>query len=834
MIYKLLIPIAILSVLSITFINAVTSSNQIEYFDHNDYSGEHVVGQYNPKKIKNRSQADKSLLKEAKIDRPRFYQKTESVVEKDIKVAAAQKAEAKKQEAKNPQLAKTTVTKTKNRKPSQVDKKQSTKKKKTTAEKFQVPENLPPVAQPIFYSSGVPTNYQNTSGSPQVSVGGQTNGNGSSAGNPVFIIPGNTTTIPVSEDSILLTREGVETINNEYAKTIMALAPQLKQRVRDEFEKAIFDHVEGYENFEILEYKSFDFNLADSPVGINTFGKDSLILSLPRSGMWNMQIKLKVHYENDIFSTTEDINFYIKNLSLSYPFKVVHTTEGKVYFYEALTPIYKYDISFDSSSFLTNVLFEMFHLFMPNYFDDSIALAVERLQMDVKSLVNKTKLPVQNINSAYIEAPTANLDEIITNIDQKINDKHMYHDTVHSLIMKKTNDKTWAESYTTNGEGIDGEVETVNTIQDSAKWSGHHLASQSFKYSLNTTPENLASVKKSLSGIDKLFKVHQYTGLLARSITPLDSPLAQKLISENYNVGSTIIIGTFDNQQWLAMQGENGISRDQYSGVLFGLATAYDLVNDETVKTKCKFLVKKIMGYLESHHYIFENDRLALTTANSNSGPSIWQGANHFKLIYLTIAAHMLPELYQDKLDDLSDLANSAWISAFFNVVDPFNNYKKFHLDYTDLYTYFRLETNPARKAQMEKVAMIYDYYLGHHRNIYFDTITASIFPNKVSNKLNNMKVGLYKFLKRSHRHTRQPDIDMTSVTTVEAELPTGQVVTMAKESLHPEYRDLASESVWDKSAHHLETNDDNNSLIESIGLDATLPYWMAKYHQFY
>lgn len=843
MIYKAIIPILVLGVLSLTLVTAVKNNAQVEYFENyrtTDYDLEYRNGpQIDYQKIA------KSNAAKSNIDRPRFYKaeqpKMVTAVEKDKQEIEKIKKDLKKKDDKNKKTAKTIgALKDKTRKPSQVQKKSKEKKEKTTSEntdKFVVPaEELPKVNQPIINSSGILPEYQNNTNLNSVvavSSGAQTSSPGN-GGTPTTQTPPPANNFNFSQQSLLISREGQEALVYAYQDTHNALSNGLAQRVREEIEQALKDRADEYENFTILESKSFLFNLENNPVGINAYGKDTLFMSFPRSGTWDIEVQLKVHYENAVFQTTEDIRFLIRNLSLNFPFKMIHNSTGQVYIYEATTPIYNYNVSFESTSFLTNVLYTIYSTFVPDFMHDSITTAANRLQMDVRSLINTTKLPIQNINSAYYENKPNDFESIIENVDQKILDHHFYHGTVHALKLNKSADNTWAQAYGPSGDGIDGDVEGVVSLNNSAKLSGHHLASLVFRYQQDKSAQKLADLKLALAGIDKLFSIHGHTGLLARSITPLDSPLGQQLIAGNYNVGSQLVMGSINNESWLAFQGENGISRDQYSGVLFGLATAYDLVEDASVKSQCKNLITEAVEYLENHFWIFEPDFFALTTAYSEKSPQIWQGASHFKLMYLALGAHVNPEKFAAKLEQISKLADSAWLSTFFKVIDPYNDYEKFYTEITDLYTYFRIETNSERREQMKKVVRMLDFYLGHHRNVFFDTIVASIFPSKLSNKLNNMKVGLYKFVNRSHRLVRHSSIDMNSIVKVNTILPTGETVSMAKEALPTEFRDLTLENVWEKAAHHLDENDPNEDQLESVGTDLTLPFWMAKYHQFY
>ena len=107
---------------------------------------------------------------------------------------------------------------------------------------------------------------------------------------------------------------------------------------------------------------------------------------------------------------------------------------------------------------------------------------------------------------------------------------------------------------------------------DSAIWTGHYLAAEAFRYNVTRSPEALDNVRAALAGIESLLDVTG-TNLLSRCLIPMTSPYAQAIITEEAAHG--IYQNTQFGWYWIG-----GTSRDQYSGVFFGLGVAYDLVYD--------------------------------------------------------------------------------------------------------------------------------------------------------------------------------------------------------------------------------------------------------------
>src|SRR5262245_31803667 len=102
---------------------------------------------------------------------------------------------------------------------------------------------------------------------------------------------------------------------------------------------------------------------------------------------------------------------------------------------------------------------------------------------------------------------------------------------------------------------------------DAAIWTGHYLAAEAFRYNVTQSAVALDKVKAALAGIGSLLTVTR-TNLLARCIIPMNSPVAQAITQEEASHG------VFQNTQfgyyWIG-----NTSRDQYSGVFFGLGVAY-------------------------------------------------------------------------------------------------------------------------------------------------------------------------------------------------------------------------------------------------------------------
>src|SRR5262249_44955979 len=133
---------------------------------------------------------------------------------------------------------------------------------------------------------------------------------------------------------------------------------------------------------------------------------------------------------------------------------------------------------------------------------------------------------------------------------------------------------------------------------DSAIWTGHYLAAEAFRYKVTRSTQALDNVKRAIAGIKGLVDV---TGnnLLARCMVPIASPYAESIRGEESSNG----IYTNSSAGWIWV---GNTSRDAYSGVIFGLRVAFDMVGDPDVKSSVSQLVTRLIDFLRGHDWNVE------------------------------------------------------------------------------------------------------------------------------------------------------------------------------------------------------------------------------------
>src|SRR5262249_54554745 len=121
----------------------------------------------------------------------------------------------------------------------------------------------------------------------------------------------------------------------------------------------------------------------------------------------------------------------------------------------------------------------------------------------------------------------------------------------------------------------------------------HYLAAEAFRYKVTRSADAMNDIRMAVAGIKGLVDVTG-TNLLARCYFRADSPFAAGIQSEESSNG----IHSAPPWVWVG-----NTSRDQYSGVVFGLAVAYDMVEDAALKSSISDLLTRIIRFLTGNNW---------------------------------------------------------------------------------------------------------------------------------------------------------------------------------------------------------------------------------------
>ena len=332
---------------------------------------------------------------------------------------------------------------------------------------------------------------------------------------------------------------------------------------------------------------------------------------------------------------------------------------------------------------------------------------------------------------------------------------------------------------------------------DSALWTGHYLAAEAFRYKVTHSADALANVKKAIAGIKGLADV---TGinLLARCLVPVDSPYAAGIRSEEAGNG----IHVTPLYIWVG-----NTSRDQYSGVMFGLGVAYDMVDDADVKASITDLVTRLIDFLRGHNWNVQMPDGSISTSFIGRGDQ--------QLSFLQIGRHVNPSHYNTEYDKDRILLSGEMLIPISLEVGVDDSYFKFNLDYINLYNLIRLESSSARAIYQKA----YDTLRNHtaaHQNAFFNMIDRGLKSPDAARDAETLAL-LDQWLLRPRRDLI---VDLH-----------GKVAVCGDQACQPVPVPLRppTDFLWQRNPFQLSGG--LVGTIEGAGIDYILPYWMARFY---
>jgi hypothetical protein len=346
---------------------------------------------------------------------------------------------------------------------------------------------------------------------------------------------------------------------------------------------------------------------------------------------------------------------------------------------------------------------------------------------------------------------------------------------------------------------------------DSAIWTGHYLASEAFRYRVTGSPAALANVWKALGGIRALTDVTG-TNLLARCLVPADwedSVDKRGIVTEE--AGHGIYTGTLGGQVYYWV---GNTSRDQYSGVFFGLGVAYDLIedsNDPNIRPFIREVVTRLLDFLLGNNWAVVMPTGAVST--------VFWGRPEQQLSFLQVGRRVNPDRF-----DATYQSYRFWYAHLlagpigFDVLDDHGSYSKFNLDTINLYNLIRLEDSSYYRWWYMKAYDILRRTTDDHGNAHFDLVDRGLKgPNSTRDA--ETRSLLEEWLRRPRRDDW---VDWRGV------YPSCGREDRACAPI-PIVDRVRTDFLWQRSPFLLYGG--GAGTIEGSGIDYILPYWMARYY---
>ena len=330
------------------------------------------------------------------------------------------------------------------------------------------------------------------------------------------------------------------------------------------------------------------------------------------------------------------------------------------------------------------------------------------------------------------------------------------------------------------------EVTGYTRCGDSALWTGTYLAAEAFRYKVTQSADALINVKTALAGLKALTDV---TGdnRLARCMMRADSPFTAGIVREES------IHTITQNAPWIWV---GDTSRDQVVGAFFGLAAAYDLVDDDGVKKAAAELATRLIGFVSRHQW----------SPNDDIENTFLLRPEELQML-LQVARHV------DPANTVSGPFLVLPVKTGVSVdVQSLDAYFKFNLDYLSFYNLVRLQDEGDNRSAYQIVRD----YTAAHRNAFFNVVDRAL-RGADSARDAETRLLLDQWLQRPKRDAF---VDVTK---------TVQVCGTRACDVVPVPLRPPTDFLWQRDPFQLSGG--GSGLIEGAGIDYILPYWMGRYY---
>jgi hypothetical protein len=306
--------------------------------------------------------------------------------------------------------------------------------------------------------------------------------------------------------------------------------------------------------------------------------------------------------------------------------------------------------------------------------------------------------------------------------------------------------------------------------EDSAIFTGHYLAAESFRYAASRTPEALGRVKAALEGVRRLFwvtgdavvtvndgktertPVTLGPGILARTAKPTSDPVPYT------RAGGAEKSGPLERRPCHYMRPEGGwraggrvyprladvpaavargvtaepvgtvwygwgcgtnhpVSRDQYAGVMMGLGLAYELVPDAEVRATARTLIGDALKFL----YVDNRWNVRIPPDGRIVETSTFLGDFPKQLAFLRIGKTAGVPAAANAYDELQRGVELAWLPVWLGSFFPLTQYYKFNLSHAAFVPALVLEGQPSARERWYSSYLLLWEPVAHHKNAYFD-----------------------------------------------------------------------------------------------------------------
>ena len=348
-------------------------------------------------------------------------------------------------------------------------------------------------------------------------------------------------------------------------------------------------------------------------------------------------------------------------------------------------------------------------------------------------------------------------------------------------------------------------VQTYTRCGDSAIWTGHWLAAESFRYRVTRTPEAMQAVLLALDGIETLVNVTGEHHLLARCVVRPESPYAAGPRSEEKQHGEHT--GRVNGVDYIWF---GNTSRDQYMGAFFGLSVAYEHMEDAAVRARISVIATKLIERLLDRNW-------AVVMPGGGISTVFWLRPEQ-QLAILQVGRQVNPARFARTYEDLRGRASGLDLVMALEAREPHDSYFKFNLNAISFFNLLRLEErdSPKRAAYIEAY-QTFRRAVEAHGNAFFNVIDRALRGPDSRRDAETTEL-IAAWLQRSKRDAW---VDLRGKYRACGDDRACDPIPVADR--------VRTDFLWQRSPFLLYGGGEGR--IETAGIDFILPYWMSRYH---
>ena len=403
--------------------------------------------------------------------------------------------------------------------------------------------------------------------------------------------------------------------------------------------------------------------------------------------------------------------------------------------------------------------------------------------------------------------------------DQKIKEDHLYKGQLRVALYETEK----RQKIKLHLKGVDGAI-----------WTGTYLAALSFRYSVEPNKPLLEDIKSTLTTIERLCHVSGIPGLVCRQFYEGKPQKKHHTYSPIYKNCSY----------------EARTSRDQVTGILFGLAACKRYVNDTGIQLRIKQLASKIIAQIYTKNYPWGGKSLKHWTLKLPVLKTTVKCTHSMRVFCAAMGFYLAGEKkYKDLYKKEMAWGNRLWGGMFsFHRAKVRSEYYSNNLRFMRLSAMLMFEYRESRRQILGELFLTRYRYMKYHQNSFFNFLFLQYVPKniqkrffKVADKEKIIKQSIHslKMLDENKTLARFPQnndrmktIDIYyllvkgSKTIIKGSSPPKK---MAMFPIPMEKR-IYSIFIWQKTPYIITPKAyKTNKKLKAPGIDFTIAYWLGR-----